>query len=68
MAKYLRYMCAKSLQSCPTPCDPMDRGPPGSSIQGSLQAYNKSGLLCPPPGGFLTQRLNLHLSYISYIS
>ena len=51
MAKYLRYMCAKSLQSCPTPCDPMDCGPPGSSIHGSLQAYDKSRLLCSPPGG-----------------
>ena len=23
---------AKSLQSCPTLCDPMDSGPPGSSV------------------------------------
>ena len=26
-------MCAKSLQSCPTLCDPMDCKPPGSSVQ-----------------------------------
>ena len=29
---------AKSLQSCPTLCDPMDSSPPGSSVPGILQA------------------------------
>ena len=29
---------AKSLQSCPTPCDPRDGSPPGSPIPGILQA------------------------------
>ena len=29
---------AKSLQLCPTLCDPVDCGPPGSSIHGVLQA------------------------------
>ena len=29
---------AKSLQSCPTICDPIDRSPPGSSVPGILQA------------------------------
>ena len=29
---------AKSLQSCPTLCDPMNYGPPGSSVHGILQA------------------------------
>ena len=29
---------AKSLQSCPTLCDPMDSSPPGSAIPGILQA------------------------------
>ena len=29
---------AKSLQSCPTLCDPIDDGPPGSTIPGILQA------------------------------
>ena len=28
---------AKSLQSCPTLCDPIDGGPPGSPIPGILQ-------------------------------
>ena len=29
---------AKSLQSCPTLCDPIDGSPPGSSVPGILQA------------------------------
>ena len=29
---------AKSLQSCPTLCDPIDGSPPGSPIPGNLQA------------------------------
>ena len=29
---------AKSLQSCPTLCDPRDGSPPGSSVPGILQA------------------------------
>ena len=29
---------AKSLQSCPTLCDPIDSSPPGSSIHGIFQA------------------------------
>ena len=34
------YMCvsAKSLQSCPTLCDPMDYSPPDSSVHGTFQA------------------------------
>ena len=31
-------ICAKSLQSCLTICDPMDCSPPGSSVHGVLQA------------------------------
>ena len=29
---------AKLIQLCPTPCDPMDYSPPGSSVHGILQA------------------------------
>ena len=29
---------AKSLQSCPTLCDPIDGSPPGSPVPGTLQA------------------------------
>ena len=31
-------VCAKSLQSCPTLCDPMDYSRPASSAHGILQA------------------------------
>ena len=31
-------MLAKSLQSCPTLCDPRDGSPPGSTVPGILQA------------------------------
>ena len=32
------YVCAKSLQLCPTLCNPMDYSLPGSSVHGILQA------------------------------
>ena len=31
-----KWVHAKSLQSCPTVCYPMDRSPPGSSVHGIL--------------------------------
>ena len=34
----LHRRAAKSLQSCPTLCDPTDCSPPGSPIPGILQA------------------------------
>ena len=33
-----RYAAAKSRQSCPTLCDPIDGSPPGSPVLGILQA------------------------------
>ena len=36
--KLLTAAAAKSLQSCPTLCDPRDGSPPGSTIPGILQA------------------------------
>ena len=35
---YAAAAAAKSLQSCPTLCDPIDGRPPGSSVPGILQA------------------------------
>ena len=32
------HVHAKSIQSCPTLCDPIDYSPPGSSVNGILQA------------------------------
>ena len=42
-SKYFRFCgpaaaAAKSLQSCPTLCNPIDNSPPGSSVPGILQA------------------------------
>ena len=34
---------AKSLQSCPTLCDPIDGSPPGSPVPGVLQARTRVG-------------------------
>ena len=34
----LLFAAAKSLQSCPTLCDPIDGSLPGSSVQGIFQA------------------------------
>ena len=39
LKKVPRYTAAaKSLQSCPTVCDPIDSRPPGSPVPGILQA------------------------------
>jgi len=43
-------ICAKSLESCPTLCGPMDCSPPGSSVHGFSRQKYRSGLPCPPPG------------------
>ena len=37
-SSYELAAAAKSLQSCPTLCDPIDGSPPGSHIPGILQA------------------------------
>ena len=35
---YSAAAAARSLQSCPTLCDPTDSSPPGSAVPGILQA------------------------------
>ena len=35
---YIHTAAAKSLQSCPTLCNPIDGSPPGSPVPGILQA------------------------------
>ena len=42
-------MCAKSLQSCPTLCDPVDCSLPASSVHGDSPGKN-TGVGFPPPG------------------
>ena len=49
-------------QSCPTLCDPMDCSPPGSSVQGILQARILEWVaIFLLQGIFLTQELNQDL-------
>ena len=38
LIKMYTAAAAKSLQSCPTPCDPIDGSAPGSPVPGILQA------------------------------
>ena len=52
---------AKSLQSCPTLCDPVDGSPPGSPIPGILQARILEWVATPSSGVFPTQGSNLCL-------
>ena len=42
-------VCFKSLQSCPTLCEPMDCSPPSSSVQGFSRQEYWNGSPCPPP-------------------
>ena len=41
---------AKSLQLCPTLCNPVNCSLPGSSVYGFSRQEYWSGLPCPPPG------------------
>ena len=43
-------MQAKSLQSCPTPCDPMNCSPPGFLVHGILQARTLEWVAMPSSG------------------
>ena len=40
---------AKSLQSCPTLCDPIDGSPPGSAVLAFFRQERWSGLPFPSP-------------------
>ena len=50
LTKHILGCCYSVTESCPTLCDPMDCGPPGSSVPGILRQEYWSGLPCPPPG------------------
>ena len=45
------HVCAKSLHSCPTLCDPMDCSWPGSSVHGILQGRILEWVAMPSPRG-----------------
>ena len=40
---------AKSLQLCPTLCDPIEGSPPGSAVPGVLQARTLEWVAFPSP-------------------
>ena len=49
--KYKNCMPAKSLQSCPTLCNPMDCSLPVSSVDGMVQARILEWVAIPSPRG-----------------
>ena len=49
---YSMCVCAKSLQLCPTVCNPMNYSLPGSSVQGILQARILEWIAMPSSRGF----------------
>ena len=58
---------AKSLQLCPTVCDPTDCSPPGSSVRGILQARILEWLAIFFYRGSSRSRDRIHISCISCI-
>ena len=61
-------MHAKSLQLCPTLCDPMDGSPPGSSVRGILHARILEWATMPSSRGSYQLRDQSRVSCISYIA
>ena len=55
---------AKSLQSCPTLCDPIDSSPPGSPSLGFSRQEHWSGLPFPSPGWSLAGQIKSILKKI----
>ena len=58
---------AKSLQTCPTLFDPVDRSPPGSAVHGILQARTLEWVAMPSSRGSSQSRDWTRLTYVSYI-
>ena len=60
-------LCAKSLRSCPALCNPMDWGPPGSSVYEILQARILEWVAMPFAKGSPQPRDQTCLSYNSCV-
>ena len=56
------WVSAKSLQSCPTLCDPMNCSPPGSSVHGILLARILKWVAIPFSRGSSQPRGRTHVS------
>ena len=65
---HVARVCAESLQSCPTLCDPMDRSPPGSSVHGILQARILEWVAISFSRGSSWPRDRIHISRNSCIA
>ena len=63
------YVCmhAKSLQSCPTLCDPMDHSPLVSSVHGILQARILEWVAVPSSRGSSRPKDGTQVFYVSCI-
>ena len=59
---------AKSLQSCPTLCDPVDCSLPGSSVHGILHARILERVAMPSSRRSPQPRDQTQVSYVSYAS
>ena len=59
------YMFAKSLQSCPTLCNPLDCSPPGSSVPGVLRARTLEWAAMPSSRGSFQSRDRTQVSHIA---
>ena len=64
---FTAWVHAKSLQSCPTLCDPMDCSPPSSSVHGTLQARTLEWGAMPSSRGSSPPRDQAHVSCFSCI-
>ena len=62
---YYACVCAKSLQLCPTLCDPVGCSPPGSCVHGILKARVLEWVSTPSSRGFSWPMAQTQVSYIS---
>ena len=62
--QYIPCVCAKSFQSCPTLCNPMDY-PPGSSVHGISQERVLEWAVISSSRGSSGPRDGTHISYAS---
>ena len=60
-------LCSVCVLSCPTPCDPVELGLPGSSVPGILQARTLEWVATPSPRGSSRPRDRTHSSCVSCI-
>jgi len=58
---------AKSLQSCPALCNPMDYSPSGSSVHGTLQARTLEWIAISSSRGSSQLKDGIRFSYVSCI-